>query len=124
MGIDDEADSLHSLVILSEFKATKLKATIHGVEYEWRCVGDKVMTSREWFVKPGTLRKIGSVLFKAYFGSVFGDPCNYEEKVPWWQSFRDGLSPYVVWYIDFDVRSRAQELITREEIKRAIFMGK
>lgn len=77
-----------------------------------------VMTSREWFVREGTLRKIGNVVFVASLGSTWGEVDFGDSLLG---RIFDGLTPVVPWYVDFSVER--QKVVTYAAIKHALFLG-
>ena len=121
MSDDVIASPLHRLVSPSHFRAYNLKATIDGVEYTWQSAGAIVMTSREWFVRKGTLRAIGNIIFVAEFGSMFDFPCGYQRS--FWEAFCSGPTPFVPWYVYRTCDGHRLFVTTQDDIKHAIFMG-
>lgn len=118
---DDDANLLQRSVRPSHFRAYNLKATIDGVEYTWQSAGAIVMTSREWFVRKGTLRAIGNIIFVAEFGSMFDFPCGYQRSL--WEAIRSGPKPFVPWYVYRTCDGHRLFGTTQEEIRHAIFMA-
>jgi hypothetical protein len=118
---DDDAILLQGFVRASHFRAYNLKATIDGIEYTWASAGAIVMTSREWWVRKGTLREIGNMVFVAEHGSMFTDPRGFWQSA--WDRIKGGPTPFVPWYVHRTVAGQPLFDATHEDIKHAIFMA-